>query len=93
MATPVFILSPEQLEELITKVIKREVGLMLNDPGLGGSFSDENWTRARTAKFLGMSEQKLTALAMKEEIVGVKSGRTWHFAKSNVMKYIRNTNN
>jgi hypothetical protein len=93
MATPVFILSPEQLEELITKVIKREVGLMLNDPILGGSFSDENWTRARTAKFLGMSEQKLTALALKEEIVGIKSGRTWHFAKSNVMKYIRNTNN
>lgn len=93
MATPVFILSPEQLEELITKVIKREVGLILNDPSLGGSFSDENWTRARTAKFLGMSEQKLTALALKEEIVGIKSGRTWHFAKSNVMKYIRNTNN
>jgi hypothetical protein len=93
MATPVFILSPEQLEELITKVIKREVGLMLNDPSLGGSFSDENWTRARTAKFLGMSEQKLTVLALKEEIVGIKSGRTWHFAKSNVMKYIRNTNN
>ena len=93
MATPEFILSPEQLEELIIKVIKREVGLMLNDPSLGGSFSDENWTRARTAKFLGMSEQKLTALALKEEIVGIKSGRTWHFAKSNVMKYIRNTNN
>lgn len=93
MATPVFILSPEQLEELITKVIKREVGLMLNDPSLGGSFSDENWTRARTAKFLGMSEQKLTALVLKEEIIGIKSGRTWHFAKSNVMKYIRNTNN
>jgi hypothetical protein len=93
MATPVFILSPEELEELVTKVIKREVGLMLNDPSLGGSFSDENWTRARTAKFLGMSEQKLTALALKEEIVGIKSGRTWHFAKSNVMKYIRNTNN
>ena len=93
MATPVFILSPEELEELVTKVIKREVGLMLNDPSLGGSFSDENWTRARTAKFLGMSEQKLTALALKEEIVGIKSGRTWHFAKSNVMKYIRNLNN
>ncbi len=93
MATPVFILLPEQHEELITKVIKREVGLILNDPSLGGSFSDENWTRARTAKFLGMSEQKLTALALKEEIVGIKSGRTWHFAKSNVMKYIRNTNN
>ncbi len=93
MATPVFILSPEELEELVTKVIKREVGLMLNDPSLGGSFSDENWTRARTAKFLGMSEQKLTALALKEEIVGIKSGRTWNFAKSNVLKYIRNLKN
>ena len=93
MATPVFILTPEQLEELIAKVIKREVGLMLNDPSLIGLFSDENWTRTKTAEFLGMSEQKLTALALKEEIVGIKSGRTWHFAKSNVMKYIRNTNN
>ncbi len=90
MATPVFIVSPEQLEELMTKVIKREVGLMLNDPSLGGSFSDENWTRAKTANFLGISEQKLTTLALRNEIVGIKSGRTWNFAKSNVIKYIRN---
>ena len=93
MAAPVFILTPEDLEEVIAKVIKREVGLMLNDPSLGGSFSDENWTKSKTAKFLGMSEQKLTELALKNEIVGIKSGRTWHFAKSNVMKYIRNLNN
>lgn len=93
MAVPVFILTLEDLEEVIAKVIKREVGLMLNDPSLGGSFSDENWTRAKTANFLGMSEQKLTTLALRDEIIGIKSGRTWHFAKSNVLKYIRNLKN
>jgi hypothetical protein len=51
MATQVFIVSPEQLEELITKVIKTEVGLMLSDPSLNGSFSDENWTACNTTKF------------------------------------------
>lgn len=40
-----------------------------------------------------MSEQKLTTLALRDEIIGIKSGRTWHFAKSNVLKYIRNLKN
>ena len=93
MATPVFILTPEDLEEVITKVIRREVGQMLNNPSMSGSFTDENWTREKTANFLGMSEQKLTTLALREEIIGVKSGRTWHFAKSNVLKYLRNLKN
>lgn len=93
MATPVFILSPEDLEAIIAKVIRREVGQMLNDPSISDSLSEENWTKSKTAKFLGMSEQKLTTLALRDEIIGIKSGRTWHFAKSNVLKYIRNLKN
>jgi len=93
MATPVFILTPEDLEAIIAKVIRREVGQMLNDPSISDSLSEENWTKSKTAKFLGMSEQKLTTLALRDEIIGIKSGRTWHFAKSNVLKYIRNLKN
>lgn len=93
MATPVFILTPEDLEAIIAKVIRKEVGQMLNDPSISDSLSEENWTKSKTAKFLGMSEQKLTTLALRDEIIGIKSGRTWHFAKSNVLKYIRNLKN
>ena len=93
MATPVFILTPEDLEAIIAKVIRREVGQMLNDPSISDSLSEENWSKSKTAKFLGMSEQKLTTLALRDEIIGIKSGRTWHFAKSNVLKYIRNLKN
>ena len=93
MATPVFILTPEDLEAIIAKVIRKEVGQMLNDPSISDSLSEENWTKSKTAKFLGMSEQKLTTLALRDKIIGIKSGRTWHFAKSNVLKYIRNLKN
>ena len=93
MATPVFILTLEDLEAVIAKVIRKEVGQILNDPNFSDSFSEENWTKSKTATFLGMSEQKLTTLALRDEIVGIKSGRTWHFAKSNVLKYLRNLNN
>lgn len=62
MATPVFILTPEDLEAIIAKVIRREVGQMLNDPSISDSLSEENWTKSKTAKFWGCRSRSLLRL-------------------------------
>ena len=89
MTTKIVAISTEELEELVAKVVRKEMEVLYLNPQFGDAFSEEHWTRKQAASFLGISEQTLTILALEGKLVSQKSGRKWHFLKSSVLNYLK----
>ena len=75
MTTKIVAISTEELEELVAKVVRKEMEVLYLNPQIGEAFSEEHWTRKQAASFLGISEQTITKLYLQGRINGQKSGR------------------
>jgi excisionase family DNA binding protein len=89
--TRVVTVSIDDLQTMMSSVVRKELETLISNPHIGGDFKDELWDRSHAAKFLGISEQTLIKLVLEEKLVAQKSGRKYHFLKSSVMKFLRNT--
>lgn len=88
MNVKVITISTDELEELVAKVIRKELETLYQNPQIGETLAEELWTRKEVASFLGISEQTLTLLALQGKIVSQKSGRKWHFLKSSILNFL-----
>jgi len=88
--TRIITVTIEDLELLMTTVIKKELESILSNPPIGYDFNDELWDRKKAAEFLGISQQTLIKLVLEEKLVAQKSGRKYHFLKSSMMNFLRN---
>lgn len=88
MNVKVITISTDELEELVAKVIRKELETLYQNPQIGETLAEELWTRKEAAAFLGISEQTLTLLALQGKIVSQKSGRKWHFLKSSILNFL-----
>lgn len=91
METKIVAISVQELLTLIKEAVNTELkgirsGLELT------SLDDELWDRKKAADFLGISEQTLVKLVNEEKLVAQRSGRKYHFLKSNVLKYLNRLN-
>lgn len=89
MTVKVITISAEELEELVAKVVRKELEMLYQNPQIGDTLAEELWTRKEAAAFLGISEQTLTLLALQGKIVSQKSGRKWHFLKSSILNFLK----
>lgn len=89
MNVKVITISTDELEELVAKVIRKELETLYQNPQIGETLAEELWTRKEVAAFLGISEQTLTLLALQGKIVSQKSGRKWHFLKSSILNFLK----
>lgn len=89
MTVKVITISTDELEELVAKVLRKELEMLCQNPQIGETFAEELWTRKEAATFLGISEQTLTLLALQGKIVSQKSGRKWHFLKSSILNFLK----
>lgn len=92
MQTQIVTIGLEDLKSMMTQVVRSEVMSLANNPMLAESFKDELWDREQAAAFLGISEQTLTKVYLEGKIVGQKSGRKYHFLKSNVLNFLHARN-
>ena len=88
-ATKIVAVSIEELQLVMTNVVRRELEILVNNPHLGDDFKDELWDRKQAASFLGISEQTLIKLVFEGKILAQKSGRKYHFLKSSVLKFLK----
>jgi excisionase family DNA binding protein len=89
--TRVVTVSIDDLQTMMSSVVRKELETLMSNPHIGDDFKEELWDRSHAAKFLGISEQTLIKLVLEEKLVAQKSGRKYHFLKSSVMKFLRNT--
>lgn len=92
MSLKIITVTPEDLEELVSRAVRKEMELIYQNPYIGGSHEDELWNRKQTASFLGISEQTMVKLVLEKRIVAQKSGRKYHFLKSSVMIFLKGKN-
>ena len=92
MQTRIVTVSMDDLVELMSTVIRSEMQSILRSPMLGEGFKDELWDRKQAAEFLGISEQTITKLYLEKRVVGQKSGRKYHFLKSSILKFLKDSN-
>lgn len=91
METKIVAISVQELRSLIKGALREEVKEIFSGAELL-SLDDELWDRKKAAKFLGISEQTLVKLVNEEKLVAQRSGRKYHFLKSNVLKYLNRLN-
>jgi len=89
METKIIAISVDELQDMMSSTIKREIESILQMPITGSGMQEELWDRKQAASFLGISEQTLVKLVLEEKIVAQKSGRKYHFLKSSVMNFLR----
>lgn len=89
--TRVVTVSIDDLQTMMSSVVRKELETLISNPHIGDGFKEELWDRSKAAKFLGISEQTLIKLVLEEKLVAQKSGRKYHFLKSSVMNFLRNT--
>ena len=92
MQTQVVTITLDDLVNVMTQVVRAEVQSLAPNPMIGEGFSDELWDRKKAADFLGISEQTLTKVYLERKIIGQKSGRKYHFLKSNVLNFLHARN-
>jgi excisionase family DNA binding protein len=88
--TRIVTVSLEDLQSMLTNIVRIELEAIVTNPFLGGDFKEELWDRKKAANFLGISEQTLVKLVLEEKLVAQKSGRKYHFLKSSIMNFLRN---
>jgi excisionase family DNA binding protein len=92
MSLRIITVTPEDLEELVTRVVRTEMEQLYQNPFIGVTFEDELWTRKQAANFLGIGEQTIVKLVLEKRLVAQRSGRKYHFLKSSIMNYLKDRN-
>ena len=93
MQTKIVTVSIDDLVDLISSVVRKEVQIILQNPMLGEGFKDEVLDRKQAADLLKLSEQTLTKLYLEGRVVGQKSGAQYRFLKSSIVNYLSSKNN
>ena len=88
MQTKIVTVSIDDLVDLISSIVRKEVQIILQNPMLGEGFKDEVLNRKQAADLLKLSEQTLTKLFLEGKLVGQKSGAQYRFLKSSIVNYL-----
>jgi excisionase family DNA binding protein len=89
LQTRVVTVSLDDLQLMMSNVVRKELETLVTNPLLGDDFKDELWDRKQAAAFLGISEQTLIKIVLEGKILAQKSGRKYHFLKSSILKFLR----
>jgi len=89
LQTRVVTVSLDDLQLMMSNVVRKELETLVTNPLLGDDFKDELWDRKQAAAFLGISEQTLIKIVLERKILAQKSGRKYHFLKSSILKFLR----
>jgi excisionase family DNA binding protein len=89
METKLVAISVEELQQLMQSTIRQEIEAALQTPVTGAGIQEELWDRKQAASFLGISEQTLVKLVLEGKIIAQRSGRKYHFLKSNILNFLR----
>ena len=57
LQTRIVTVSLDDLQLMMSNVVRKELETLVNNPLLGDDFKDELWDRKQAAAFLGISEQ------------------------------------
>jgi excisionase family DNA binding protein len=89
LQTKIVTVSLDDLQIMMSKVVRTELETLVTNPFLGVDFKDELWDRKQAADFLGISQQTLIKIVLEGKIVAQKSGRKYHFLKSSIISFLR----
>ncbi len=89
MQTRIVTVSFEDLQVMMSNVVKKELESLITHPHLGDDFKEELWDRKEAAAFLRISEQTLIKLVLEGRLIAQKSGRKYHFLKSSILNFLR----
>jgi len=89
METKLVAISVEELQQLMQCTIRKEIEAALQTPVTGAGIQEELWDRKQAASFLRISEQTLVKLVLEGKIIAQRSGRKYHFLKSNILNFLR----
>ena len=89
LQTRIVTVSLDDLQLMMSNVVRKELETLVANPLLGDDFKDELWDRKQAAAFLGISEQTLIKIVLEGKLLAQKSGRKYHFLKSSVISFLR----
>jgi excisionase family DNA binding protein len=89
LQTPIVTVSLDDLQLMMSTVVRKELETLVANPLLGDDFKDELWDRKQAAAFLGISEQTLIKIVLEGKLMAQKSGRKYHFLKSSIISFLR----
>jgi excisionase family DNA binding protein len=89
LQTRIVTVSLDDLQLMMSNVVRKELETLVNNPLLGDNFKDELWDRKQAAAFLGISEQTLIKIVLEGKLMAQKSGRKYHFLKSSIISFLR----
>ena len=89
LQTRIVTVSLDDLQLMMSNVVRKELETLVTNPLLGDDFKDELWDRKQAAAFLGISEQTLIKIVLEGKIIAQKSGRKYHFLKSSIISFLR----
>jgi excisionase family DNA binding protein len=89
LQTRIVTVSLDDLQLMMSNVVRKELETLVNNPLFGDDFKDELWDRKQAAAFLGISEQTLIKIVLEGKLLAQKSGRKYHFLKSSIISFLR----
>jgi excisionase family DNA binding protein len=89
LQTRIVTVSLDDLQLMMSNVVRKELENLVANPLLGDDFKDELWDRKQAAAFLGISEQTLIKIVLEGKLLAQKSGRKYHFLKSSIISFLR----
>jgi hypothetical protein len=89
LQTRIVTVSLDDLQLMMSNVVRKELETLVANPLLGDNFKDELWDRKQAAAFLGISEQTLIKIVLEGKLLAQKSGRKFHFLKSSIISFLR----
>jgi len=89
LQTRIVTVSLDDLQLMMSNVVRKELETLVTNPLLGDDFKDELWDRKQAAAFLGISEQTLIKIVLERKLMAQKSGRKYHFLKSSIISFLR----
>ncbi len=89
LQTRIVTVSLDDLQLMMSNVVRKELQTLVANPLLGDDFKDELWDRKQAAAFLGISEQTLIKIVLEGKLLAQKSGRKYHFLKSSIISFLR----
>ena len=87
--TRVVTVSLDDLQLMMSNVVRKELETLVANPLLGDNFKDELWDRKQAAAYLGISEQTLIKIVLEGKLLAQKSGSKYHFLKSSIISFLR----
>ena len=89
LQTRIVTVSLDDLQLMMSNVVRKELETLVANPLLGDDFKDELWDRKQAAAYLGISEQTLIKIVLEGKLLAQKSGRKYHFLKSSIISFLR----